>query len=710
MECVNNKPSIEQPQTLLNFSARKKLPVILQAEAAECGLACLAMILGYHGFETDLVTMRQEHAVSLHGSTLKQVMDLAARYCLSPRALRLEPQSLSNLNTPCILHWELNHFVVLKKVAGKKVIIHDPAVGEIKLDFDVVNKLFTGVALELTPTSNFKVAKSKINLKLNQFWHRIVGLKRSLVQVFLLSLMLQIFALASPYFMQTVVDDVLLRKDGNLLLVLAFGFSLLLIIDTVVSSIRQIVIIKLSQSLNMQMAANVFRHLIHLPVDYFVKRHVGDIVSRFGSLTSIREMLTTGLISALLDGLLAAVTLIAMFMYSAKLSLIVLAIVFLYAMIRIAFYRPFRQLSEEQIVVSAKENSHFMESIRAIQTIKLFQKEVDRQSAWQNKMADVINKNIKIANWQVSYDAINKFLFGVENILVIYFAATQVMGSLMTVGMLYAFMSYKGQFVSAIGGLISKAIEFKMLGLHLNRLSDITATNPEIEQNYQNLNKIDISGCIEAKQLAYRYAESEPDVFCDLDLKINAGESVVFIGASGCGKSTLLKCLMGLIKPSQGEILVDGKPLKSLANYRNQIAAVMQDDQLLSGSILDNVTCFDSQVDMQKAVACLQFACLWEEVSHMPMQLNTLVGDMGTSLSGGQKQRVILARALYKQPKILFMDEATSHLDEVNERQINENIKQLGVTKIVVAHRQETIAYADRVIDLNKIKTSGKET
>ncbi len=586
------------------------------------------------------------------------------------------------------------------------------------------NKDFTGIVLELAPTQEFKKGEAKEALKFSHFWSSIVGLKRSLIQVILLSLLLQIFALASPFYMQTIVDDVLPRQDTNLLIVLAIGFGLLMLIQAGTAALREFVILYLSNRLGMQMSANLFRHLIRLPMDYFAKRHMGDIVSRFSALSNVRSLLTTGLIATVVDGLMALITLAAMFFYDVGLSLVVMCVVVLYGLLRWAMYRPFRFLTEESIIAGAKESSHFMESVRAIQTIKIFQKENDRQHQWQNLLANSMNKNIKIAHWGIGYNLLNGLLFGVENILVVYFAATAVMGNVISLGMLYAFMSYKGRFINSMDSLITQWIEFKMLGLYLNRLADIAFTEPEdidshitsalndtassknIDDSAENINlqkMIDdkkIVGKIEVKNLSYRYGENEAYVFKDLNFVIRPGETVAITGASGCGKTTLLKCLMGLITPTEGEILIDDKPLKKLPHYRSQIAAVMQEDQLLSGDIAENIACFSPQINLKQVRVCARMACIDQEINNMPMNFNTLVGDMGTSLSGGQKQRVILARALYREPRILFMDEATSHLDVNNESLVNENIKQLDITRVIVAHRPETVKSAGRQINL----------
>ncbi|MFT7374060.1 MAG: ATP-binding cassette subfamily B protein RaxB [Oleiphilaceae bacterium] len=707
---MTQAPIEARPESLLAYGGTKKLPVILQTEAAECGLACLAMIAGYFGYNTDLTTLRHKFSVSAHGSTLNQVMDTASKMHMSSRALKLDLDHLAQLQTPCILHWEMKHFVVLKKVAANKVVIHDPSVGERVFTIEEVSKLFTGVALELTPTPEFEKKEEKQVLTLGHFWSRISGLKRSLVVVLILSLLLQVIAIVNPYYMQTVVDDVILKSDLNLLTVLALGFGLLLLIDTGTTVLRQYVILNLSSKLNIQMASNVFHHLIRLPMDYFAKRHMGDVVSRFGSLATIRELLTTGLVAVVIDGLMALITLVVMFFYDIKLTFIVIGVVVLYALLRFALYRPLRLLTEESIVTSAKENSHFMESVRAIQTIKLFERESDRQNQWQNKLADSMNKDIQISRWNIGFNTANKLLFGIENIIVIYFAAIAVTESLLSVGMLYAFINYKTRFITSMDNLIGKWIEFRMLELHFARLADIVFTKTDSlmgqSQDIQSFSDSQnpdqhISGKLEGRNLAFAYSEIDAPVFEKLNFTIEAGETVAIIGPSGGGKSTLLKCMMGLMTPTDGSLLVDDKPVQQINRYRSQIAGVLQDDQLLSGSIAENIACFSSTMDIERVVLCAHLACIHDEVMQMAMQYNTLVGDMGNSLSGGQKQRIVMARALYRQPKILFMDEATSHLDTKNEAAINQHIKELAVTRIIVAHRPETIMSAERILKLD---------
>ncbi len=692
---------MENPVQLLRYSFKKHLPVILQTEVAECGLASMAMVANYYGYKADLNALRRKYAISSKGATLQGLIKLADNLQFSSRPLRLELEELSQLKTPCILHWDLNHFVVLKAVKGNKITIHDPALGVRTLKLEEVSKHFTGVALELTPTPDFKPEKITKRAKLSHFWSKITGLKRVLVQILVLSLLLQVFAIASPFYMQLVVDDVIISRDVDLLIVLALGFGIMQLINLSVTALRGVVLLYMGTQLNIQMAANLFRHLLKLPMDYFQKRHIGDIVSRFGSLEDVKQLLTTGLIETIVDGIMAIGLLVMLFIYNPMLAFIVIGAVILYTVIRLALYRPYRQLNEEAIVADAKQNSNFMETVRGVQSIKLFGNESQRQTVWHNYYADAMNTGIRIGKLDIGYNFINGILFGLENIIVIYLAASLVMDSLMTIGMLYAFMSYKNQFTGKASALVNKFIEFKMLSLHMERLGDIILTEQEKDiDNQQQLPNV--SGRLGLSNVSFRYSDNEPHLFKNLNATIEEGSSIAIVGASGCGKTTLMKIMLGLLKPETGAITIDGYDIRKvgLRTYRNLIGTVMQDDQLLSGSIADNICFFDPEVDQQRIEEAAQMAAIHHDISAMPMGYHTLIGDMGSSLSGGQKQRLLLARALYRNPKILFLDEATSHLDVGLESVVNDTVKKLNITRIIIAHRPETIAMADHVVAL----------
>ncbi len=686
---------------LLNYKWGKRLPIMLQSERAECGLVCVAMIANYHGKKIGLSSLRRNLSVSLKGTTFNDLIKVADELNLTSRPVKLDLDSLKHLKVPCILHWSLDHFVVLKSVKNNVFIIHDPAVGIREMKVDEVSKYFTGVALELTPTSNFK--KNEINepVKLNDFWSSMTGLKRKLLQIFILSLLLQIFAIASPLYMQIVIDDVVISEDVDLLFVIALGFLGVLLFDITITLLRSSMILYLGTQLNIQMASNLFRHLFKLPMEYFEKRHVGDVISRFGSLENIKQLLTTGVIETIVDGIMAIGLLIMMFIYSPILGLIVLITLALYLLIRILLYRPYRLLTEEYIVASAKQNSNFIETVRGVQSIKLFGKEVHMNTLWLNNYANSINADIKISKLNINYRFINGLMFGIENILVIYIAALSVIDGRITIGMLFAFISYKIQFIRKASALVERFIEFKMISLHLERLADIihTETEPTVKKSsFKNK----INGSLTLENICFRFSDNEPNILTNYNIEIPQGETVVIYGSSGSGKTTLMKIMLGLIKPNKGKILIDGYDIHQigLSCYREMVATVMQDDLLFSGSIADNICLFEIGANQNKIEECAKMAAIHKDITVMPMSYLTLVGDMGSCLSGGQKQRILLARALYKNPKILFLDEATAHLDPDLERSINETIKNLNITRIIIAHRQETLSLASRTIEL----------
>nr|WP_183453044.1 peptidase domain-containing ABC transporter [Microvirga lupini] len=680
----------------------------MQSEAAECGLACLAMVATYHGRDVDLTALRRLFSISLKGVTLKDVLLMGQRLGMSGRGLRLEPEQLRDIKLPCILHWDMNHFVVLKEVGVRKVTIHDPAVGVRTLSLDEVGHHFTGIALELTPTQSFERKKEISRLGLSALWGRMRGIKRALAQALVLSTVLQFAVLAAPFYMQLAVDEAVMKGDSGLLTALALGFGLLMLIHIGADWLRSHVLLFLSGALNFQMGANLFHHLVRLPLAWFEKRHIGDLVSRFRSAEPIQRLISEGLVAALVDGVMATLTLAMILIYSPKLSGIVFAALALYALLRFALYRSLRQRQEEMIEAAAKEQTTFIETARAIQSIKIFGRESDREAVWQNRYAASISRSIRQGRFTIGFKTANDLIYGLENVLVVWLGAKAIMANDMTIGMLYAFMAYKEQFLSKATNLIETGIQYRMLDLHLDRLSDIALTEREGDLHGDSLVARPVAGAVELRNVSFRYADTEPDVLSGADLKVEAGEFVAITGPSGGGKTTLLKIMLGLFKPRDGAVLIDGTPIAhfGIQGFRQQIGVVMQDDQLLSGSIAENICFFDARIDLDWMRECARIAGVDDEIMAMPMNYNTLIGDMGTTLSGGQRQRVLLARALYRRPRMLFMDEGTSSLDLDKEREVNRALAELKITRIVIAHRPETIRAADRIVVLREGRVS----
>ena len=687
----------------LGFGA-KRVPVILQTEAAECGLACLAMVAAHHGKRTDLPTLRRRFALSLKGATLADLVRMASALQLNARPLRAELGHLPQLAVPCVLHWDLNHFVVLASVRGGVAEIHDPAHGVRRMRLSEVSAHFTGIVLELSPAADFAVGSGeRQRITLRQLLGRVTGLKRSLLQIFALALALEVFVLLSPFFIQWVVDGVLLSADRDLLVTLGVGFALLVLMQVGAAALRSWAVLYLSATLNVQWLGNVFAHLMRLPLAWFEKRHTGDVMSRFGAIQQIQQTLTTHFVEAVLDGLLVVVTLAMMFVYSTTLTAIVLGAVALYALLKWAWFKPLRDATEEAIVHDAQRATHFLESLRGVQAIKLFNRQQDRQARFMNVVVDAMNATVATRKIDILLTTSHKLVFGLERVAVIWVGALLVMQQNFTVGMLFAFIAFKEQFATRVSGLIDKGVELSMLKLQGERLADIVLAAPE-DDAPRTPEARNLEPRLELRDVAFRYADGEPEVLSGLTLVIEPGESVAIVGPSGCGKTTLLKVMLGMHAPDTGEITVGGVGLAriGLARWRDMIGSVMQDEPLFAGSIADNICFFDVEPDFAWIEECARLASVNEEIEALPMSYHTLIGSMGATLSGGQKQRILLARALYKRPRFLFLDEATSSLDVDRERLVNQAVAQLQLTRVIVAHRPETIASADRVIVLQQ--------
>ncbi|WUR11428.1 peptidase domain-containing ABC transporter [[Empedobacter] haloabium] len=687
----------------LNFGRSPKVPLVLQIEAAECGLACLTMILNHYGNQVDLAAMRSRFSVSLKGAALAHLVQIATKVDLGTRPLRLDLEDLGELRLPCILHWNFNHFVVLTSVSAQGATVLDPAFGERRLTLAEVSKSFTGVALELWPNPQFRREPPAPAVRMRDLIGSVHGLGSSAVQILLLALALEVFSLISPYFMTVIIDDVLMSHDKPLLYLLTLGFGLLLVLQVAISTMRSWIIMYMSTSIRLQWRSNIFTHLVRLPLQYFEKRTLGDVVSRFGAADQIQRTLTTSFLEAVLDGLMALITLGLMLYYSAAMTAVCVVAVALYGAVRWAWYYPTRSASEKEIISAAKQNTHFLETIRGVKAIKLFSKHDQRRASWLSLVTNEINAGLRVQKLNLYFRVVNGIGFGLEGLFLTALGAMYVMDGAFSVGILVAFLAYKAQFIDRSSSLIDKLLEFRMLQLQGERLGDIVLTEPEDAGGVSEHETV-LDPSLRVRGLKFRYGEQEPWVLNGVDLDIDAGESVAIVGPSGCGKSTLMSVMLGIVPAQEGTIAVGGHDVRQVGMdaFRAMVGTVLQDDVLFAGSIRDNISFFDAQVDMHWVEQCAAVAAVLDDIKAMPMGFNTLVGDMGTVLSGGQKQRVLLARALYKRPRILFLDEATSHLDVLREKQVNEAVAALKMTRIIIAHRPETIASADRILTIDR--------
>lgn len=706
---------MNSPLDLVEFSGRQRTPYIAQGEASECALACLAMVAGFYGFKTDLIAMRQRYGMSLKGANLKQVMQVAEDIGFNTSPLRGEIEDMPHLSMPAILHWNLNHFVVLTaitgSVRGKRYHIHDPARGSLVMSEDEVSRQWTGVALELLRSEGFKPRIERKQLGITQLWSKMTGFWGTIRQIVLLSLVMQLVVLATPFFLQISIDTVFPAFDSDLLFMLALGFGGLVIVNLLASWLRSLILVTLSNSLSYQVIVNLFRHLMRLPLDYFEKRHVGDIISRFGSTQPISQLISQGMIAAFIDGLMAILTLALMFVYSPILGGVACTALAVYVGLRLAFLQSIKLRNLDVITTMAKENSNFIESVRGISAIKAFGQEGNRQRIWQRTKADAVNAQVKLGRLQAAFDALGQFVIGAERVVFVYIAINLAFDSVLTVGMIFAFQAYKQQFLDAGMRLTEQAINYQIVKVHLTRIADIALTPLEEGEVEKSNEDPDFTKPLVLDGVCYRYGTNEPLVLRGINLKIEPGAFIAMTGPSGGGKTTLMKVLTGLFEPTNGAVRLGERPISSCrkAHYRRAIGSVAQGDTLYAGSLAENIAFFDPEIDMRRVREVARMAQIDSEIEAMPMGYETLVGDMGSVLSGGQLQRVLLARALYPDPSVLILDEGTANLDAENESKILETLKSLSITRIAVAHRPATLEAAEKVYEVSAGQAVDKE-
>jgi ATP-binding cassette subfamily B protein RaxB len=678
---------------------------IKQEEAGECGLACIAMISRNHNHFIDVSDLRRRFPLSSRGASLKDLVFIADSLNFHTRALRSDIESLSSMSLPAILHWDLNHFVVLENISSRlgpqNFTVLDPSRGVLKLKESEFSEHFTGIVLEMTPAETFLPRKPPPKIKLTDLWSKMKGFWSATGRVVGLSVGIQIVALAMPFYMQATIDSVLPGMDMPLMYVLAASFMMLVIINALTSWIRLNIILNLSSNLIFQSTTNLFRQTLSLPIAWFEKRHLGDVISRFGSLQPVSDLLSKGLVSAVVDGGLALTTLVLMFLYSGALSWISLGAVFLYCALRLLYFTALKNANANALTAQAVESTTFIESIRGVNAIKSFCQEGNRQRHWQNKKATYINATLKLGKISGGFDVVGGAVIALEGVVFILVGVQLIKGNILSLGMLFALQAYKQNFMGSVIRLIDQAMNYRLLDVHLSRVSDLVREEPEhggVIHKDRALNNIEL------RNVSFSYGIGLPAVLKNVNLKIDASSSVALVGPSGSGKTTLLKILGGLLTPTEGEILIDGIPLKDygLRSFRSQLGVVSQEDVLFSGTLAENIAFFDPAYTMEAVVEAADVASVSKDIAGFSMKYETRVGDMGSNLSGGQRQRVVLARAVYASPRVLLLDEATAHLDIQTEQTVLSNLSRSKFGRIMVAHRPDAYLQSSRIIHVSR--------
>ncbi|ENT9404950.1 TPA: peptidase domain-containing ABC transporter [Escherichia coli] len=686
----------------LDMRWRRRVPVIHQTETAECGLACLAMICGHFGKNIDLISLRRKFNLSARGANLAGINGIAEQLGMVTRALSLELDELGALKMPCILHWDFSHFVVLVSVKRNRYVLHDPARGRRYLGREEMSRYFTGIALEVWPGSEFQAETQQTRISLRSLINSIYGIKRTLAKIFCLSVVIEAINLVMPVGTQLVMDHAIPAGDRGLLTLISAGLMFFILLRAAVSMLRAWSSLVMSTLINVQWQSGLFDHLLRLPLAFFERRKLGDIQSRFDSLDTLRATFTTSVIGLIMDSIMVVGVFVMMLLYGGYLTWIVLCFTTIYIFIRLVTYGNYRQISEECLVREARAASYFMETLYGIATVKIQGMVGIRGAYWLNMKIDAINSGIKLTRMDLLFGGINTFVTACDQVVILWLGAGLVIDNQMTIGMFVAFSSFRGQFSERVTSLTSFLLQLKIMSLHNERIADIALH--EKEEKKHEIEIVAHMGPIslETNDLSYRYDSQSAPIFSALSLSVAPGESVAITGASGAGKTTLMKVLCGLFEPDSGRVLINGIDIRQMGinNYHRIIACVMQDDRLFSGSIRENICGFAEEMDEEWMVECARASHIHDVIMNMPMGYETLIGELGEGLSGGQKQRIFIARALYRKPGILFMDEATSALDSESEHFVNVAIKNMNITRVIIAHRETTLKTVDRVISI----------
>jgi ABC-type bacteriocin/lantibiotic exporter with double-glycine peptidase domain len=677
----------------------KRIPYIQQLSETECGAACLTMALALFGKHVPLAEVRQATGVDRDGATALSILHAARRYGLHARGVRLEPEGLPYLDRGAILHWEFSHFVVFERLRKNGVEIVDPAGGRRVVGFEQFHASFTGIAIALSPAEEFTPSGRRQSLVwryLRQFFAQ-AGFWGHIAAV---SALLQVFALGLPLLSGALVDRIIPRGDVGLLHLLGAGLFGVVILSGLASALRAQLLLYLRTRLDARMTLGFLDHLVSLPFGFFQQRSEGDLMMRVNSNATIREMLTAGALSGVLDGVLAISYLLLLLFADAAMGLIALSLALLQAAVFLFSYRRFQELMAQDLQTQAKAQSYLVQMLAGIETLKSNGVEHHAVEHWSNLFVDGLNVSLARGRLSAGVDSLMQVLKSGSPLLLLWFGGWQALHGELSLGAMLALNALAAGFLGPVSTLVATSLQFQLIRSYVERIEDVLAAAPE-QVSENTLPPESLRGEVELRNVSFSYgAGPSSSGVQEVSVKIEPGLKVAIVGPSGAGKSTLAKLILGLYPPASGAVLYDGIDLAryDLAAVRRQCGIVPQRSHLFSGTIRENISLKCPDIALEKVIEASRTACLHDDVLAMPMGYETMLADGGSSISGGQRQRLALARSLVNQPAILLLDEATSELDSITDANVHRNLYALQCTRIVIAHRLSTITDADLIL------------
>jgi ABC-type bacteriocin/lantibiotic exporter with double-glycine peptidase domain len=681
------------------FGRARRIPIVRQLSATECGVACLAMVLQYHGKNEPLDKLRDAVGVSRDGASALGILGAARRFGLEGRGVKLEVEELEYLSAGAVLHWEFNHFVVFERVRPDGIEIVDPAHGRRLVRETELRRAFTGIALVLEPGETFEPGGTR-SRPLVRYLRQTVRGSDAWLRMTVLSFLLQVFALSLPVLTSAIVDRVVPRGDHHLLTVLCAGLSSLLGFHFLASLVRSHLLLQLRTQLDLKMTLGFLQHLVGLPFSFFQRRQAGDLLMRLSSHATIREILTGSALSALLDGVLVTGYLGILFIVSAQMGLLVLAL----GALQIATFLLSRKrqgaLLSEGLQIQARSEAYQVELVAGIETLKSLGAEERAVETWANLFVDTLNVSLKRGRLQALVEAFAGTLRLGSPLVILAWGAVKVLSGDLSLGAMLGLNALAAGFLGPLANLMNTATQLQLLGSYIERIDDVMAAEPEQPAERPRRRCDKLRGSVTLEKVSFRYSPLSPLVVDDVSLSIEPGQFVALVGPSGSGKSTLASLLVGLYQPSSGRVAYDGSDLNELElrALRRQMGIVVQRPYLFSTSVRANLSLADPSLSLDDVIAACKLAQIHDDIAAFPMAYDTLLVGSGSALSGGQRQRLALARALVHRPAILLLDEATSALDAVTERRVQDALSGLRCTRIVIAHRLSTVMQADRIL------------
>lgn len=686
---------------------RRRVPVVLQMSIVECGAACLASILGFHGRPIRITEARERVGASRDGTTGLAIAQAARTYGLRTRGYSVGPAELHLIPAPFVAHWAFNHFVVVERFARGRVHLVDPAEGRRAVSRAEFEAEFTGVAIAFEPGPHFQADRPERRIPFFPvqlgFVRLLPGLRGALAQVLAASLLLQVLGLAVPLLTKVMVDRVLPYSLHELLPVLGVGVLLAAAAQASLSWVRSSVLLWVQGRMDAQMMLGFFEHLLSLPYTFFQGRSSGDLLMRLGSNTVLRNMVTAQAVSVLLDGGLVVVYLTILLLAAPGFAAAVIALGLLQISIMLATAGRNARLMQRELAASAESQGYLVEALKSVATVKAAGAEHRVLDQWTDLFYRTLNVSLQRGQLSAMVNSALAGLRVASPLALLWLGAGMVLRGHLTLGTMLALNALAIAVLGPLSSLVSEVLQLQLVSAHVERIVDVVEAAPEQEQERVKPPH-ELRGGLALADVEFRYDGQGPVVLRDISLAIATGEKVAIVGRSGSGKTTLAMLALGLLRPTAGRVLFDGVDMEELdrSAVRRQLGTVLQDAAVFSGSIRRNIALADPSLPLDRVELAAKLACIHDDIAVMPMGYETLIAEGGGGLSGGQVQRLTIARALVAGPAILLLDEATSHLDAETERRVDRNLSALRCTRLVIAHRLSTVRNADRVLVLDE--------